>query len=72
MLGIVSSGDNKIVLSAAFTPPKYNRLWGADYMLMDSNSFMGGVGGNGYDNIIDLYTNLWNSYQYQLFSNLRL
>jgi hypothetical protein len=33
---------------------KYNVMWGNEYLLMDSNTFMGGTGGEMYDGIIDL------------------
>jgi hypothetical protein len=72
MLETVNPTAGKILINMSFIPPKYNRVWGSDYMLMDSNSFMGGIGGKGYDNVINLYSNLWDSFHYQVFSNLRL
>jgi hypothetical protein len=33
---------------------KYNVMWGNDYLLMDSKTFMGGIGGEMYDGIIDM------------------
>jgi hypothetical protein len=33
---------------------KYNTMWGNDYLLMDSNTFMGGIGGEMYDGIIEM------------------
>ena len=44
----------------AVTPPKYNKLWGNDFLLMDSNNFMGGADGSGYEKIIDMFVNIWN------------
>ena len=32
----------------------YNAIWGPEYLLMDSDSFMGGAGGEHYDKIIDI------------------
>jgi hypothetical protein len=52
--------ENKIII-----PPKVNRIWGADYMLMDSNTFMGGTDGSQYESIIEIYLNIWNKYNYQ-------
>jgi hypothetical protein len=49
-------------------PPKVNRVWGADYMLMDSNSFMGGMGEGQYTQVIGLYMNVWNVVEYGLFT----
>lgn len=40
--------------------PKYNKIWGNDFMLMDSDTFMGGADGSGYENIIDIFINIWN------------
>jgi hypothetical protein len=37
---------------------RYNRIWGAEYMLMDSKTFMGrlgGISGEEYDKIIELF-----------------
>jgi len=33
---------------------EYNTLWGTDYLLMDCNTFMGGIGEDQYDTIIDI------------------
>ena len=37
---------------------KGNRIWGVEYLLMDSGS-LGGDGGCGYENIIKILTELW-------------
>ena len=42
---------------------KFNLLWGIDYMLMDSNTFMGGIDGEEYENIISIFCNIWNSFE---------
>ena len=39
---------------AKFPNGKYNTLWGSDYLLMDSNSFLGGIGGEQYDTVISM------------------
>jgi hypothetical protein len=33
---------------------KYNMMWGNEYLFMDSDTFMGGIGGEMYDSIIEL------------------
>jgi hypothetical protein len=33
---------------------KFNTLWGTDYLLMDYNTFLGGIGEDQYDAIIDI------------------
>jgi hypothetical protein len=72
MLETVNPTSGKILINMAFPPPKYNRMWGRDYVLMDSKSFMGGISEEGYNNIVNLYSGLWNSYRYQVFNNLNL
>jgi len=37
---------------------KYNTVWGTDYLLMDSSSFLGGADGSRYDTIIDMMTKI--------------
>jgi hypothetical protein len=49
-------------------PPKYNRSWGADYLLMDSRSFMGGKGGDDYAQIIDMFQKIWDVNGVRLFT----
>jgi hypothetical protein len=68
MLGIIEYGNTDILKDFVFVPPKYNRMWGADYMLMDSKSFMGGKGGAGYEQVIDMFQKIWNVKNYRLFS----
>jgi hypothetical protein len=46
--------DNVIIKSA-----KINRIWGVEYMLMDSKTFMGGTGGTEYLQIIDMFQKIW-------------
>ena len=46
--------------------PKYNRMWGVDYLLMDSNAF------NENENITDMFCNIWNAYKYKVLDNLHL
>ena len=37
---------------------KYNKMWGPEYILMDSRKFMDGDYGDEYDNIIDILINI--------------
>jgi len=37
---------------------KCNKMWGAEYILMDSRKFSGGDYGREYDNIIDMLINI--------------
>ena len=47
-------------------PPKYNKIWGNEFMLMDSSTFMGGSDGSEYENVIEMFVNIWNVNQNQL------
>jgi len=38
---------------------KCNKMWGSEYILMDSRKFMGGTYGPEYDNVIDMLINIW-------------
>ena len=46
--------------------PKYNRMWGVDYLLMDSKTF------NENEKITDMFCNIWNAYKYRVLDNLHL
>jgi len=35
---------------------KYNKIWGSEYILMDSRKFMGS---SQYDDVIDMLVNIW-------------
>ena len=37
---------------------KYNKMWGPEYILMDSRKFLGGNYGCEYDKIIDMLINI--------------
>jgi len=37
---------------------KCNKMWGSEYILMDSRKFMGGTYGSEYDNVIDMLLNI--------------
>jgi hypothetical protein len=34
-------------------------MWGAEYILMDSQKFMGGSNAPEYDNVIEMLINIW-------------
>jgi len=46
--------------------PKHNRMWGVDYLLMDSNAF------NEHEKITDMFSNIWNAYKYSVLENIYL
>jgi len=39
-------------------PQKYNRVWGTDYMLMDSKA-LGGTDGSNYLQLIEMFQKIW-------------
>ena len=63
--------ETELITHAVVKPFNCNRIWGYDYLLMDSKNFMGGTGEN-YDSIIDMYNNIWNAYEYKVLGNLYL
>jgi hypothetical protein len=75
MLGFVENEGNDARNEIIFLKPNYNRMWGVDYLLMDSKTFMGGIGGGDYDEVIDMYNKIWNVRSYSLlfsFDNVHL
>jgi len=38
---------------------KCNKMWGSEYILMDSRKFMGGSNNPEYDTVIDMLINIW-------------
>jgi len=60
MLEIVEHGNINLWNNLFVLPPKYNKMWGCEYMLMDSNNFMGGTDGTEYDAVIDMLVNIRN------------
>jgi len=63
MLDIIEQNSSDLLLNIVSNPTKFNQSWGTNYMLMDSQSFMGGIGGEEYDNIINMFCNIWNAYE---------
>ena len=60
MFEIVDNGNINLCENLIYLPQKYNKVWGSEYILMDSNTFMGGKDGSQYEAVIDMYMNLWN------------
>ena len=67
-LGIIELGNADYPVSVVFDQPKCNRMWGADYLFMDGNSFLGGIEGAGYAQMIDILQKIWDGQNYRLFS----
>ena len=62
MLKIIKQDHFDLMVNVEKIQPKYNKIWGAEYMLMDSADFMGGSGGEEYEKIIDMFMNIWNTF----------
>jgi hypothetical protein len=62
----------ELSLNVVISLPKYNRMWGVDYLLMDSKALMKETGENEYEKITDMFCNIWNSYEYRVLDNLHL
>jgi len=60
--------DTDINENMAAIPPKYNRSWGTDYILMDSKNFMSNKNEADYTQVIDMFQKIWDMYKYRLFS----
>jgi hypothetical protein len=68
ILGFADFENTDITENMIIVPPKYNRSWGTDYILMDSKSFMGSTDGAGYLQVIDMFQKIWDVHNYRLFS----
>jgi hypothetical protein len=66
--GIIDFENTDFTKNMILVPPKYNRSWGADYLLMDSKSFMSGKGEADYVQIIDMFQKIWDMNGYRLFA----
>jgi hypothetical protein len=66
--GITGFENEKKKKNVIINPPKYNRSWGIDYILMDSKSFMGSKNGDGYIQVIEMFQKIWDVHNYRLFS----
>jgi hypothetical protein len=67
MTGIADFEKSENINMAAVYPQKFNLMWGNDFLLMDSNTFMGGADGSGYEKIIEIFVNIWNSNNHKTF-----
>jgi hypothetical protein len=68
MIGIanfVKSGCIQVVVVNAYN---YNRMRGAKYLFMDSNSFMGRNDGAGYESVIKMCDSIWKINGYGLLT----
>jgi len=49
---------------------RHNFPWGNEYILMDSNTFMGGLGGEQYDTVINMMNKIWETDGKRVFTRL--
>ena len=62
-LCLLEQNSSDLLQNMVLTLPKYNLSWGTNYMLMDSQSFMGGTGVEEYEKIINMFCNIWDAYE---------
>jgi hypothetical protein len=72
MLNLINQENPKHSAGFIMPLPKYNRMWGVDYLLMNSANFLKETSGNEYENITDMFCNIWNAYKYRVLENIRL
>jgi hypothetical protein len=60
MNGIVLFEKSEYINKNVVNIKRHNRMWGSEYLLMDSNSFMGSTDGSEYDGIIEIFMNIQN------------
>ena len=60
MTGINDFENSECMPIVAISPINFNRIWGNEYLLMDSNTFMGGNNGSAYESIIEMFVNIRN------------
>ena len=61
MFSFVDQKNLELPAARALKPSKCNVLWGTDYILMDSNSFMCASGGQEYGKIIEMFAKIWDA-----------
>ena len=71
MFNIIGQYYPELPLKKSVKPSKCNIHWGNDYIFMDSNTFMGGSGGLGYEKIINMCKNIWDAHSSEIISNVR-
>ena len=47
---------------------RFNLMWGNEYMFMDSSTFLGGLGGEQYDSVIDMLSKIWDAEGNRIFT----
>ena len=66
MLSIINQENNGVIVNMIVKPKKCNIPWGIEYMLMDSDTFMGSIDSEGYENIINIFCGIWNNHEYNV------
>ena len=51
-------------LDLADTSKKFNKIWGNDFLIMDENSYAGGIGESDYEYVIDSLMTVWEAKSY--------
>ena len=59
MMEMLQRGNSGVMFNRVIMPPKNNQMWGNEFILMDSNSFTGGIGADEYENIVNMFMNIW-------------
>ena len=70
MLELINQENCDLLLNVELVPPKYNTIWGTDYMLMDSKNFRATAGEDEYETIISMFNNIWNTWEYRLLNKI--
>ena len=75
MLEIINQENCDLLVNVELVPPKYNLIWGTDYMLMDSKNFKSissqvSAGEEEYETIINMFNNIWNTWEYRLLKKI--
>ena len=75
MLEIINQENGDLLVNVELVPPKYNLIWGTDYILMDSKNFKhvsagkcANTSGEEYETIISMFNNIWNTWEYRLLN----
>ena|GEM_PF-2854945 len=68
MLERIEQDKFDLIINIEIIPPKYNKIWGPDYFLMDSKNFPGNKSPEEYEKIISMFMNIWNVVDYRVLS----
>ena len=60
MVSIKDFEKSEYINFVVINPKNSNRMWGNEFLLIDSNTFMGGTGGSAYESIIEMFVKIWN------------